>query len=290
MDEGILPDVLALRPGVEVVRRDARWLQVGLGPDGVALPDHPDVRDLLLGLEAGRALPDVSVARQCCLRLWRAGLLVDAAACRSDRVRWPRLAAAAYAEGPAAGERLDRRARARIGLAVEPEWRGELDPLLVANGLHPGGGDGADAHLVAGFGELDRSRLDELMSAGAPHLVVRSSGGILTLGPFVVPGRTACLRCEDAHRCDLDPRWPVLLAQLPSRLSPRATRACPPEPALLTLGLAWAVRDLATFVEGGRPATWSTTISVGPGLDLPRRELLRHPHCGCAWDDLMAVG
>ncbi len=128
------------------------------------------------------------------------------------------------------------------------------------------------------------------MCSGVPHLVMRSRGGEVSVGPFVVPGRTACLRCEDAHRTESDPRWPLLVAQLPSPLTPRVARDCPPEPALLTLALAWAVRDLACFVEGGRPATWSSTITVDAELTLPRLDLLRHPHCGCAWGDLLATG
>ena len=33
-------------------------------------------------------------------------------------------------------------------------------------------------------------------------------------GPLVTPGRGPCLRCLDLHRCDRDPAWPALLAQL----------------------------------------------------------------------------
>lgn len=290
MDEERLPAVLVLRPGLEIVRRDAERLQVGLGPDAVTLPDTPDVRELLSRLEAGAATPpDEPESWRWCLLLWRAGLLVDAAAWWRDRIRWPLPAAAAYARGPAGRSALAQRVEARIGLSVEADWTDELGSLLGANGLTTGRST-PDVVVVGGLGEPDRARLDALMAAGTPHLVIRGDAGDVTLGPFVVPGRTACLRCEDAHRTDRDPRWPLLLAQLPSALTPRASRECPPEPALLTVALAWAVRDLTTYVEGGRPATWSTTVAIGPGLDLPRRQLLRHPHCGCAWGDLVATG
>ncbi len=37
---------------------------------------------------------------------------------------------------------------------------------------------------------------------GLPHLMVRLTEGDAVVGPFVVPGRTACLRCLDAHHAD----------------------------------------------------------------------------------------
>ena len=62
----------------------------------------------------------------------------------------------------------------------------------------------------------------------------------------------------------------------------------PRDELLWSLALAWAVRDLLRFVEELRPSTWSTSFAIGP-LDPPlRHEWMRHPHCGCSWDALLA--
>ena len=92
------------------------------------------------------------------------------------------------------------------------------------------------------------------------------------VGPFVVPGATACLRCVDCHHGDADPRRGLVVEQVATQAPLRAgggrTRACGRSRC------RWAVRDLVTFAEGGEPATWSATIRVTSELDLaPRRWL-----------------
>ena len=49
-----------------------------------------------------------------------------------------------------------------------------------------------------------------------PHLAVTASEAIGVVGPLVVPGSTACLRCLDFFRAGSDPAWPLILAQLAS--------------------------------------------------------------------------
>ena len=61
----------------------------------------------------------------------------------------------------------------------------------------------------------------------------------------------------------------------------------PCDPLLMQLALAWAVRDLVTYVEGGLPSTWSATVDVRADLTLVRREWTRHPRCGCSWGDAL---
>ena len=47
------------------------------------------------------------------------------------------------------------------------------------------------------MGEFDRTLLDDLVRDGVPHHVVRVVEGAPVVGPFVLPGETACLRCVD---------------------------------------------------------------------------------------------
>jgi len=82
----------------------------------------------------------------------------------------------------------------------------------------------------------------------------------IVVGPFVVPGHTSCLRCQDLHRCTTEPAYGALLG---ARL--RADRhdgvVEPVDAALAWVALGWAVADLVRYAEGDRPTTWSAAVS-----------------------------
>jgi hypothetical protein len=117
-----------------------------------------------------------------------------------------------------------------------------------------------------------------LVEAGVPHLVATVRGGTGVAGPFVVPGRTGCLRCADLHRRDADPGWPALAAQLagvPARAA-GATTTC-----LLTAVTA-AVQVLAWLDGAGAPVTLGASVELRPPELAPRVRLWApHPGCGC---------
>ena len=95
----------------------------------------------------------------------------------------------------------------------------------------------------------------------------RCGDGIVRVGPFVVPGATACLRCLDAHLGERTPggRWCCTSTPRPGRRGVGVPDPVPHD--LLDLALAWAVRDLVGVVDGRRPPTWSATVQVDPALD-----------------------
>jgi hypothetical protein len=296
------PRRLVLRPGLRVVRRDDRHLQVGLDPPyRLVVADQPPVRRLLADLQRGLpALPDplASPAERLLVertlaRLAEDDLLVDAdvldastrtaLAAGADRGA----VAAGFAQhGNEAADRLAARMAARVHLDGPEAVRTPAARLLAAAGVGTTGGpDGAAAVLVAGHAEPAHARLDELFRLGLPHLVLAVAGDAVTLGPFVAPDLTACRRCVDAHRAEQDPRRAVVAEQYAAA---DGTEPC--DPALLALGVAWAARDLVTFLEGDRPATWSATVRITPDLAVARRRWTRHPHCGCAWQAGLAAG
>lgn len=239
---------MRLLPGLHVVRRDHRLLQVGVDPPRRAvLPDDPDVRRLLADLAAGRpAEPATPAGRRALADLAAAGLLGEPS---------ERAGSVALSGSGAAGDAAARLLR---------EAGCELDPA------------GPVALLVVA-GEVPRPDVDAEVRAGRPHLPVGAGPHGWTVGPFVVPGRTACLRCVDAHRAEHDPRRALVVEQLAGR------QAAPPDPTLAALAAAWAVRDALTFLGGGEPATWSATVEIGQDLPPRRRTWARHPHCGCSW-------
>jgi bacteriocin biosynthesis cyclodehydratase domain-containing protein len=162
--------------------------------------------------------------------------------------------------------------RSGLRLAAAPRRRTARDPTTT--------------RVLVGVGEPSRDLVDPWLRDGTPHLVVRLVEGRAVVGPFVLPGRSACLRCLDAYRREEDPAWPLLVEQYA-----RATRTDRadgiPEPvdaALAAVAVGWAARDLGTYAEGGDPVSASATIVLSPLLDsVERRTWPPHPHCGCGW-------
>lgn len=292
-----LPSRPMLRPGVRVTRVGAELLRFGLGPDSLVLADHPDLRAMLPALESGlgRVLWS-GPALPALIRLAEAGLLVSAPdfwrTLRGARhAPITEAAVSALFAGPGDGaERLRRRESCAVGLDLPPEWATILEPLLSEGGLRSVRPlEEAAVRLVGRPAQCARRALDDGMRAGQPHLLVVATEGRLAVGPFVEPGRTACLRCVDAHDADRDPTRPLAVEQY---ADPAWQRPLPEplDPSLLTLALALAAHDLGRWAEGGRPRTWSAVVDVAPGLRLARTAYPRHPRCGCSWGDLVAVG
>jgi len=299
-----------LRPGTHVLTRGDGRLQVGLDPQrALLLEDSAEVRALAAGL--GSVVPAAgagTVPDGLVDLLERHDLLVD-----GDRLR-PLLrggpgrasrydaAAAAARLGDDAPGVLDGRARVRLDLRGfgHPAASSALDEvrdLLSRCGLPlaprtaaatvPTSTSRATAlGVLVGVGEPERDLLDPWTRSGTPYTLLRLTEGRAVLGPFVSPGSTACLRCIDAHHTDADPSWPLLVRQYATASArDRGDGAPEPvDPALASLAAAWTVRDVVTFAEGGRPTTWSTTLTTTSDLAaLETRSWQRHPECSCTW-------
>ena len=241
-----------LRDGLRVVRRDDDHLQLGLDlPDRLVLRDLPGLLQALTHLdrrppEALRAVVD---------RLVAGGWVVDGAA-RHRPVP----------------------SRAPVSLDTDPWLEDSALRAVAASGLVVD--TDADIRLVMGLGEPRRSVSDALVREDISHLRLSVLPRAARIGPFVEPGRTACLRCVDAHLGDRDPRRATVLHQLEEL--PRVPER-DPDPCLVQLGVAWAVRDVVRLLDGDVPALRSATVTVTAGLQVTRSDWLRHPHCGCAW-------
>lgn len=251
---------IRVKPGTRVSRRGQGTLQVGLHHDQrLLIGDEPEVRRLLALLPHGVDPARLAERdRALCRDLDRAGLLVPA--------------------DDATGRARAREA-ARVRVEAPDPVRGNVARLLVGAGLRECGprGPGTVGLLVSLGAEPARDRVDEAMRRDLPHLLVVAVAGRVRLGPFVVPGLTACLRCVDEHLADVDPRHALVTEQ---HLAPDPADTVPP--ADLQLATAWAVRDVVRLVEGDRPTTWSATVELrdeGPVT----RGWRRHPRCGCAW-------
>jgi hypothetical protein len=248
------PDLVqpVLRDGLDVVRRDDRHLQIGLDPPHrLILPEAPGLLDALTHLH--RRPP--AELRPVVDRLVRDGWVVEGAP-------------------PTQTAAPDR----SVTVTADPLLADRVAHACATAGLSRA--DDAPAHLVVAVGEPRRAVSDSLVRDDVPHLWVAVLPHELRIGPFVEPGRTPCLRCIDAHLGDLDPRRATVLLQLEERPVAPLTD---PDPCLVQLGIAWALRDLVRLLDGHPPALRAATVTITRELDVTRRDWLRHAHCGCAW-------
>lgn len=120
--------------------------------------------------------------------------------------------------------------------------------------------------------------VNALMRNRIAHLQVRIRDGRGVVGPLVLPGRTSCLRCADLTRCDYDPEWPHLAAQLLSRVGYA-------KPAVVRATAALALAELDAVLDGSpraTPAVLDATLELDlQSCRLQRRRWRRHPLCGC---------
>lgn len=115
-----------------------------------------------------------------------------------------------------------------------------------------------------------------LLRRDLPHVPVVFGDGDVTVGPLVDPGASACLRCVDLTRRDLDDAWPLIAAQLTGQ---------PPAPRTMRLELAAAaavVRAVDARLTGHQSALDGVAEVIPPDGSRPRRRPYPpHPECGC---------
>jgi bacteriocin biosynthesis cyclodehydratase domain-containing protein len=135
--------------------------------------------------------------------------------------------------------------------------------------------------LVILVGRQQGELAAQLARDRVPHLAVMAGEAIGVVGPLVVPGKTACLRCLDYVRAGNDPAWPLILAQI-SRRRPEPP-AC--DAVLAATVAAQAAAQAMTAIELApiaSPAANGTLELVLPDWRWRRRTWPPHPACPCA--------
>jgi hypothetical protein len=107
------------------------------------------------------------------------------------------------------------------------------------------------------------------MAADVPHLPVILGERTVTVGPIILPGRTACVSCIERHRTDADEAWTVIGPQIWGRTS--------------TLDNT----RMATHVTAEILRLMSHDVGAmvnidGPSLRRTDGNVERHPLCVCA--------
>lgn len=131
---------------------------------------------------------------------------------------------------------------------------------------------------------------EPLLTAGIPHLYAGVIEGTGVVGPLVLPGGSACARCDELRRTDAEPAWPRLLAQWRSGRAAPAVPACDAALATTVAGLA-AAQALA-FLDGELPPCTGARMELAlPCGSVRTVRIEPHPECGCgAAASLCAAG
>ena len=299
----------ALKSGLLPVWRDRDTLQIGIdsrravaltGMGGAAwlisLLDGSRDRAQVIAAARDRGMPSDAVERV--LSLLAAGGALDDFPAATLRALPPslrstlaaELATASLARGDADGgaQVLARRraasvqiyGTARIGLAIAE--------ILTAAGV--GRVTSLDVFPDSRRPQPDLAVLSErqppelaarLMRERVPHLAASAAEAIGLVGPLVLPGRTACLRCLDHTRADNDPAWPLILAQLAGRQPDPLACDAALSAAVSAQGAAQALAFLDHEMQA-YAAVNGTLELVLPGWQWRRRTWLPHPACTCA--------
>ena len=146
------------------------------------------------------------------------------------------------------------------------------------SGSVPSGMALPDLAILAGRHPMDLRA--SLMRDGVPHLAVTADEAIGVVGPLVIPGRTACLRCLDLTRAERDPAWPLILAQLEGREPDPQACDAPLAAAVAAQAAAQVLAfiDRAVAVDAVANGTLELVL---PGWQWRRRTWPRHPACSC---------
>ena len=132
-----------------------------------------------------------------------------------------------------------------------------------------------DLAVAVGHYVLDPALHGLWLRRDVTHLPVVYSDTSIAIGPFVVPGVSACLYCLQRHASDADPAWPAIASQLWGRRSPADTELMASEAAAIV------AREVVSRLGGSRAGRSSQlVIDVATGVR-SWREFEFHPDCGC---------
>lgn len=304
MDVGSHP---LLRPDAVICARGDGTVQVGLAPaTAVRAPDVAPVRALLAGLRDGAPAPLLSDldprAARCYLDLLDHHLVIDGDEYVAVVGRVGDHAAQQFltADLIEHGSTEHHRARAGVRVGVETSGVTNVEAMLTVLLRQAGftvvrrplaeetDAETPVADLIVLFhaGLTPRPLGDQLLVDDIPHLVIDCVEGRMRVGPFVIPGKSACLRCVDAVRAEVDPRYPLVVEQYTRHRTPWPA-AIPHD--LLHIAVGSAVRDISRWADGIEPTTWSAVLDLGPDLAMARTAHPPHPRCGCTWDAIFQV-
>lgn len=139
-------------------------------------------------------------------------------------------------------------------------------------------------------------RTARLVAEVVPHLVVTVTGWGAVVGPFVLPGETACVRCVELQAGSSAEQTDGRAARARAQDSTTGGGVAPggrvPQAsAVAATAGALVAAEVVAYLDGRRPATAGASIEVEALDAMPRlRGWSVHPRCGCTEMGVMAPG
>lgn len=147
-----------------------------------------------------------------------------------------------------------------------------------------------DLVVVCSERVIDFGVVGLLLSHDTPHIPVVSDDRIVTVGPLVVPGQTACSLCSELHAADNVPGFAYFSDAL------RNSGPCRPVPFISTMAAGVVMGIIDTIAKNHRPGRSvgpeGTSPSPSPSLSstpivrisadgVTADQAIPHPDCGC---------
>ncbi len=115
-----------------------------------------------------------------------------------------------------------------------------------------------------------------------PHLPIVVFRGRASIGPLIVPGRTACSRCLYLHHRDADPLWPSVLTQW---MAAHRSFSIDADPLLAFHAATAGVTMLRNWIDGCTTSVGRRLLIRAPDFQVGETTVEPHPECGCRWSD-----
>lgn len=260
--------MLRIQPNLPLIWRSPTSCQLGTIEPAVILSDLTPAHERLLdALRAGAPVVTLrALAAQGGMerREWESFLEVLAPSL--ERAAPPRLRIALMGDGPGQGE-------IRHILADDAYLLTTVSSDVSASELDA---SAADAAVVVTSFFVASADASVWLRRDVPHLLVSFDEQGATVGPLVVPGRTACAHCLDLHRRDADSSWVALASQLLYSAHPKTT-------ATLRCAVAVEVAAMLASTKDQHDGRRVRLRVNNGGLTIDRVDDLSdvHPDCRC---------
>lgn len=245
---------LRIDPNYPVVWRDSRTAQIGLDPvrSRIVVDDAAwafGLSELVRGTSSERFVAVVGDPR-------RASALLDACGDVFVRLPFPTPPTVAVV---GAGSGCD---------GVAHVWAGAASSVIRVRASADIVHKAIDVVVLVSDFVISPIETQPWLGSDVPHLAVIFSEESVSVGPVVIPGRGACIRCVELNRIERDPAWSAIAPQVWGRRA--ATSG-------FTLGTHAGADSLVMF-----------RIQSAHSVRIDARTLIRtvtthspHPSCGC---------
>ena len=167
-----------------------------------------------------------------------------------------------------------------IGLPIQDRLKECVRDLSLFPSAPAGTAQLENRTIAVCVGPVPAERVQEWLSRGIAHLFVDNhDGASITVGPFVIPGQSPCLRCLALKKDECNEAW----KDVSWHLATATPSEVPVAVAHHVAGLA--ALEILRFIDEGK----STLIGASDRIDYhnprgsERSIFTRHPACGCAW-------